>query len=162
MEEGPLFFLWLCYGDERTELLPPFFHPPGAPLHIGPSSLMDFSMFMLAFWHGLLYSSLPVSIFGLPGWRNGRRMGLKILWYYYRAGSTPAPGTIFFKRITVKLRYRDSPQVFCVSSVCSCFFYALIGICRTVPYRPRTRQLHGRSLAYRSFFCSASIRTLSA
>ena len=28
-----------------------------------------------------------------PGWRNGRRGGLKILCPYGRAGSNPAPGT---------------------------------------------------------------------
>ena len=31
-----------------------------------------------------------------PGWRNGRRMGLKIPWPKGRAGSSPAPGTRFF------------------------------------------------------------------
>lgn len=30
-----------------------------------------------------------------PGWRNGRRYGLKIRWPEGRAGSIPAPGTIF-------------------------------------------------------------------
>ena len=28
----------------------------------------------------------------LPGWRNGRRAGLKIPWPQGRAGSSPAPG----------------------------------------------------------------------
>src|SRR5204862_2958491 len=30
----------------------------------------------------------------MPGWRNGRRSGLKIRWEKSRAGSNPAPGTI--------------------------------------------------------------------
>jgi hypothetical protein len=30
---------------------------------------------------------------GTPGWRNGRRRGLKIPWPKGRAGSIPAPGT---------------------------------------------------------------------
>src|SRR5512134_622265 len=29
----------------------------------------------------------------MPGWRNGRRSGLKIRWGKPRAGSSPAPGT---------------------------------------------------------------------
>jgi hypothetical protein len=31
---------------------------------------------------------------GVPGWRNGRRGGLKNLWPKGRVGSTPTPGTI--------------------------------------------------------------------
>lgn len=32
----------------------------------------------------------------MPGWRNGRRNRLKICCLFRRAGSSPAPGTIFF------------------------------------------------------------------
>ena len=47
-----------------------------------------------------------IELVAVPGWRNGRRRGLKIRCPRGRAGSTPAPGTsLCFPRPNPNLRY---------------------------------------------------------
>jgi hypothetical protein len=47
---------------------------------------------------------------GKPGWRNGRRGGLKIHCPKGRAGSNPAPGTVVPDRLGRSERLRTSPE----------------------------------------------------
>ena len=46
-------------------------------------------------------SALRGILAGVPGWRNGRRYGLKIRCPQGRAGSTPALGTNYFNNLRV-------------------------------------------------------------
>lgn len=69
-------------------------------------------MLMTAEPQGLINNTNFVSLLGasyfqcaLPGWRNGRRYGLKIRCPKGRAGSTPALGTI--PNLPVELRTFD-------------------------------------------------------
>lgn len=42
---------------------------------------------------GSCHYIIAIVIQDMPGWRNGRRYGLKIRWAQVREGSSPSPGT---------------------------------------------------------------------